>query len=299
MPEKANRMTQTTTYTFKYDADGDSIDLNTVLVSQIHFSTILNEIKNEIMPESDLSIKIRPLEKGSIPFDFTLNVAWIQNLLSRENIEFASAIVGSLVGLIQLKIWLKGRKPTRIEIRDNKVIVHLDGVQIEVDRSVYNIYDKNAVVDVAIKKAFEAIDHDEEITGIEIQDSKKVPLLIVERPEFQELTVSNSNLEPSIQIEPVRRENLIITKVVFEKGFKWQFFLPTGRKINAAIEDEAFMERINSGEKFAKGDNLLVELQVEKVFDRTVNIFIEKDFTVIKVLSHTPRPDPPQQNHLF
>ncbi len=33
-------MKESTRYTFKYNSDSDSIDLNTLLTSQIHFSTI-------------------------------------------------------------------------------------------------------------------------------------------------------------------------------------------------------------------------------------------------------------------
>lgn len=299
MPEQPNLLKQSTTYTFKYNSDSDSIDLNTLLLSQIHFSTILNEIKNEVARDSDLSIKIRPLEKGSVPFDFILNVSWLHNLFTPEIVAYASGIVSTLVGLFQLKIWLMGEKPTRIEISGDKVIIYKGETQIIVDRHVYNLYDKNATVDIALKKGFEAIEKEEEITGIEIQDSNKEPILIVPRQEFEGFTIPNKNFETLTQTEPARQETLTIIKVVFEKGFKWQFYQSNGRKINASIDDENFMARINSGEQFAKGDSMVVELQVEKVFDKTVNIFVEKDFKITKVISHTPRQEPPTKNNLF
>jgi len=83
---------------------------------------------------------------------------------------------------------------------------------------------------------------------------------------------------------------LTIFKVVFDKGYyKWQFYMQ-GRKISATIPN-AFMERINTGERFAKGDTLVVELEVEKTYDKTLDIYIEKDFKILNVIDHIPRAD--------
>lgn len=283
---------QTTTYTFKYESDSETIDLNTLLLSQIHFSTILNEIKHEVAGGSNLSIRIKPLERGSVPFQIALDVSWIEQLLHLADTatQHAETIINVLLGLIVLRKELKGRKPAKIEIKGDKVIVTVDDTTIEVDRQVYNIYENNAVVDQAIKKGFEAIDKDEDVTGIKILDTKKKPLLDVPREDFADITEPNAFFEEQKKTEPVRREMLTVFKVVFDKGYKWQFYM-NGRKISATMADDKFMEHLKrSTERFGYGDTMEVELQVEQVFDKTLNIYIEKDFTINKVLSHTPRP---------
>ena len=114
---------QNETYTFKYNSDSDSIDLNTLLLSQIHFSTILNEIKNDVAGDADLKIRIRPLAKGSVPFDLTLAMSWLETLLAGQNVNYISNVIQILTGLIALRMFLKSRKPTKVEIKQDKVIV--------------------------------------------------------------------------------------------------------------------------------------------------------------------------------
>jgi hypothetical protein len=290
-------MVHTDTYTFKYNSDGESIDLNTLLLSQIHFSAILNEIKNEVAAGTNLSIKIKPLTKGSIPFDIILDVSWIEDLIHNSTYQFATSIVGALVGLIQLRIWAKGKKPNLIEMEGDKVILTIGETKLIIDKTIYDIAEKNSTIDKALQKSFEAIDKDESITGIEILDTQKTVLIDVPREEFENLTSSNEIFESITQTEPATIEHLTIFKVIFDKGYKWQFYL-NGRKISASIKDNAFMDKLNNGERFAKGDILVVELEKERIFDKTLNIFIEKDFSIQNVIEHIPRQENGQQ-HLF
>lgn len=302
MSSNHSPLKQATTYTFSYGSDVDSIDLNTLLVSQIHFSTVLNEIKNEVSGGADLSIRIRPLSKGSVPFDIMLNLSWLDHLFATGDIllKHAETIITVFIGLITLKEKLKGKKPLSIQIKEDKVIVSIDdNTTIEVDKAAYKIHESNAVVDQAIKKGFEAINKDEDVTSIKILDEKKKPLLEIPRSEFSNLIHSNETFEVLKQTVPVREETLTIFKVVFDKGYKWQFYQTNGRKISATIEDDIFMERvIAKGEPFSKGDTLIVEIEVAKVFDKTLDIYIEKDFKITKVIKHIPRTKF-SQNNLF
>lgn len=280
-------MKESTRYTFKYHSDSDSIDLNTLLTSQIHFGTILSEIKNEIAGDTDLSIRIKPLEKGNVPFDIILNVSWLKQLLQPDNIAYASGIITVLVGLFQIRMWLKGEKPTSIEIEDEKIIIKKGDLVLTVPKKTYLIYERNTTIDIAMKKGFEAIEKDEEVTSIEIQDEKKVPLITVPRENFEDFISPNELFESLVKKEPVRQETLTIFKVVFDKGYKWQFYM-NGRKISASIPDN-FMDRIDKGERFAKGDTLVAEVEVEKVYDKTLDIYVEKDFKILNVIEHKPR----------
>lgn len=288
------QMTQSSRYTFKYNSDNDSIDLDTLLISQIHFGTVLSEIKNEVAGNAALSIKIRPLEKGSVPFDIILNVAWIRTLISPETIAYASGIISILVGLFQIRLWLKGEKPTQIDVDGDKVTIKKGDVVFTIDRRTYLLYERNATIDLAIKKAFEAIEKDDDVTGIELQDENKKRLIEVPRENFEDFIKPNEIFESLTQKEPVRQEVLTVYKVVFDKGHKWQFFL-NGRKISATIPN-AYMDRLKAGERFGMGDTLVVNLEIEKVYDKALDIFIDKEYRIIDVIKHTPRP---KQSNLF
>lgn len=290
-------MKQSTTYTFQYGSDSDSIDLNTLLLSQIHFSTVLNEIKNEFAKDANLSIKIKPLEKGSVPFDIILDLTWVETLLNFGGlvIDYSDKIIASLLGIMEIRRRLKGKKPHKIELKKDKVIVTIDDTSIEVDAEIYKLYENNAVIDQAIKKGFEAINKDEDVTEVKILDNKKTVLLDIPRQEFVDFTEPNEIYEERTVKEEPKQESLTIFKLVFDKGYKWQFYLK-GRKISAYVKDNSFMDRIDRGEQFSKGDTLVAEVEVEKIYDPNMDIYIYNKYTVTKVLQHIPRP---QQTNLF
>jgi hypothetical protein len=291
----SSKLEHADTYTFKYNSDDNSIDLNTLLLSQINFATVLNEIKKEVAPGVDLAIRIRPLEKGSVPFDIILNVSWIEDIIHNSTYLFATTIVGTLVGLIQLRIWTKGKKPNIIEFEGEKVILTIGDTKLVIDKTIYEIANKNSTIDKALQKGFEAIDSDESVTGIEILDAKKVSLIDVPRESFPNIITPNEVFDEEVDKKTTTsNERLTIFKVVFEKGVKWQFYQGS-RKISASINAPDFWEKINNGESFAKGDVLIVDLEKSTEFDSTLGIYIEKGFTVLNVIEHIPKGKDGQQ----
>ncbi len=292
----SNKLEHADSYTFKYNSDDESIELNTLLLSQINFATVLNEIKDEVAQGVDLSIRIKPLAKGSVPFDIILNVSWLANLLTPDTAAYASEIVGTLVGLIQIRIWLKGKKPsTVIEIDGENITLTIDDTKFTVKKALYEIASKNRIIDTALQKAFDAIETDESITGVEILDDHKKSLINVPRNQFENFSWSNELfIDETLEDRKTSQERLTIFKVVFEKGVNWQFYL-NSRKILAQINDPEFWTKIENGEQFAKGDILIVDLEKNLIFDKTMGIYIENGFKVVKVIQHIPKGKDDQQ----
>ena len=81
---------------------------------------------------------------------------------------------------------------------------------------------------------------------------------------------------------------LNIVRLSFDKSLKWDFYY-RGNKISAKIKDPNFYEIIDNGESFAKGDVLEVELQINQLFDETVNTFINKSFQINRIINHYKR----------
>lgn len=54
-----------------------------------------------------------------------------------------------------------------------------------------------------------------------------------------------------------------------------------------------FLNVLYSGESFAKGDRLRVELNICKMLDKTVNVYVIESYTVTKILEHIQRPEAP------
>jgi len=76
----------------------------------------------------------------------------------------------------------------------------------------------------------------------------------------------------------------------FNRNQKWEFYFE-GNKISAKITDDTeFLKRIDSGEQFAKGDSLEVEIEIRQEFDKSVNTFVNKSYKINRVIRHIPRP---------
>lgn len=283
-------------YVFKYNGELEYIDINTLILSQMHFGAILSELKDDIAPETNLKIKIKPLEKGSWPFEFYMEMSWLQTFFNQDTIFVVGEIVATLVGLIKLRGFLKGRKPDKvIEKGDDKVEIHIDNRTIVTNKRIYHIYGNNNTVNEAMNKSFEALENDEEIEGIEIQDKDKKQIINVERNEFDDFITPNEILNDEVRTLTETSRNLVIFKLVFDPGYRWQFY-KEGRKISAIIKDDAFMKRLDDGEKFAKGDVLVVDLEVEQKVDKTINTYVDSRYTITRVIRHIPRA---QQGNMF
>jgi hypothetical protein len=201
-------------------------------------------------------------------------------------------IVELLVGLYQLRKFLKNEPPKSTESLDGKVRIENNSGQVTIaDRVVYNIYGNNNVVHQAMSRNFEALESDSAVTGYEITDNEEKPLVAIEREEFSALTVEPShpttNEDPS-QREVVDRSTLTVFKVVFDNKYKWDFIY-RGHKISARINDESFWSKVEAGDPFSKGDSLVVDLSIKQEYDGALNTFVDKSYDVVKVISHIPR----------
>lgn len=79
---------------------------------------------------------------------------------------------------------------------------------------------------------------------------------------------------------------LAIVSAVFKEGNKWRFS-DGAADFAAAIEDPAFIERVNAGEPFAAGDRLRCRIRIIQT-EKDGKLHIER--RVLEVLEHVRRP---------
>lgn len=85
---------------------------------------------------------------------------------------------------------------------------------------------------------------------------------------------------------------LNIENAAFKDGNKWRFS-DGGSSFAATIEDEEFLEAIDAGEPFAKGDALRVRMRVDQ---SRQGVALSTSRTIVKVLEHIRRG---RQDNLF
>lgn len=278
-------------FKIKFDGQQHQVDANTLISSLIHTTTVVQEVNNFLNSGKKIEIKVKALEKGSFLVHIELVETTFQNLknlLTKDNIEVAAAIIGTVVGLIQIKKILKGKKPKNINTEDGRTkITNENGDILIIENATFNIYENSSKVKDALSQNFDVINNDPAITGFELTDKNEVPIIRVEKDEFSDMALkSDYSIEGERQL--VEASTINIVRLSFEENLKWDFYY-RGIKISAKITDPYFYELINKGEAFAKGDTLEVELQMNQKFDESVNTYVTKSYQVNKIIRHISR----------
>jgi len=286
------KKTQLTDFGIKLTGDMDGVDANTLVDVLGNLSLAIHQINDDIQTNKSLKITIKHIQPGCydifLAIKETLIDAIMQHLSTSSPTTSAAEIVAILSGIIGIRQFLKGDKPKEIK-KDKKqtIIINGDGNRLEIDSRTYNIFKEDQVVDAAIGKSFDTLSLDDAIKGFEIYDQNKKKLCKVERDCFDYMAIPSPVPENDIRIKP-DEAILTIFKVVFEKGYKWQFYYQ-GNKISAVIKDESFFSQIDEGAKFSKGDKLIADIEIKQVFDKTIQAYVNKEYSVIKIKQRIPR----------
>lgn len=270
------------------------IDTNTFLDTIGNLVVGIHQINDEIRPGKGLKITIKEIKPdASMGFFLSLKDAFIDNLpllktFTKDNIKSIGELVGILVGLLTIRKTLKGEKPKEIkQERENTTIINQQGQVFQIDNRTYNIFKENQVIDASLGKAFDTLEMDETVEGFELYEKDKKKVFETDREEFKFL--SKPAVMPDKETR-IKKEDVILStfKIVFEKGYKWQF-LYQGIKISAEIKDENFYKLVDKGEKFSKGDIFYAELSITQAFDKSVEAYVNKEYIISKIKQHIPR----------
>ncbi|MCK3683991.1 hypothetical protein [Maribellus sp. YY47] len=275
----------------KYQGQAHEIDANVFINSLLHTTTLIQEINRELNTGAKIEVKIKALEKGSFLVHIQLIetvIDSLKNIFTAENIAVGGTIIGGLVGLVELKKFLKGDKPEVIKREGEDVTIKNGKGDITVFKNfTVNMYQTNQVARDSLEQGFETLNNDPSIDGIEFTDVNEKPLLTVNRDDFGDLITRSEEILNGDKIT-TKSAKLNIVRLSFDENLNWEFYYH-GNKIGARIKDPSFFEKINNGETFAKGDTLEVELQIRQKFDSTVNTYINKSYQVNRIINHFPR----------
>lgn len=118
---------------------------------------------------------------------------------------------------------------------------------------------RDALRGVAVARA--AIPDGNVLVQTDMGDVQIPRIEVSDLPEPSEEPLSNNVLKDQV---------LIIESAVFKDGNQWRFS-DGSASFSAAITDMNFLRRVDSGERFGKGDHLVVDLAIEQVrFDTKI-----------------------------
>jgi len=281
----------------KFDGQAHQVDAQVFISTLINFSEVVKEVNRESGSEKKIEIKIVATEKGSFDAHLILQQAMnsVQAELAMQPVATIASVVAIVAGIYGFRKWLSTRSIAEaVPQQDNSVkITDNNGDSIVVMGNVYNIYNNNQGVNDAVSNSFATLQEDPSITGLEISDEEKV-LFRADKDDFESLStkvvIEDENTKKIVK----EAANLTINKIVFEgAGRKWDFVYQ-GNNISANITDADFFQQIDNGERFAKGDQLQADLEITQIYDEALRVYLNKSYTLTKVVKHIPRDNPEQ-----
>ena len=193
-----------TDFKIRFDGEQNQIDANTLINSLIHTTSIIQELNRNLESGKKIDVKIKALEKGSFLVHIDLIETSLQNLktlLTKENIEIGAAIIAGLVGLIEIKKFLKGKKAkSKTEDAGKVIIENVDGNVLQVENFTFNIYENNTIIRDALSQNFETLENDPSISSFEITDNEEIPLVKVDKDEFHDLAIKSEQISDDERI---------------------------------------------------------------------------------------------------
>ncbi len=278
-------------YIFKYEGDLEYISLSTLISSQVHFSQALRNIKDAIHPDQVLDIKVKALPKGSFQIELFIVIGFVDHLLRPEVIAYAADLLFMFSEIAHIIPFLEGKEPLQtIESGNDTTIINGDNNTLTVNNNSYTVYVNHPEITREIAETIRPIIEEEEITGLRvINEETLTDILDIPREDFKLFLPAPETHSENQRIGLRQRVDLVIYKVVFDKGRKkWQFYID-GHIISAAIHDDIFLARLDQGEAFAKGDVLVCDLQIDDHFDPGLGVFRPKNYKVLRVYQHKPK----------
>lgn len=278
-----------------FGGGGHEVDADTFVSSLMAVSTIIQEVNKEVAPDKRIQVKVKALNEGS----FEVFCALVQNiggslvpLFNSSNISYLSNLFTILTGLFELRKFLGGKEPNQmIENGDDFTIENVTGNQMIFNNSIVNMYFSNQTVNDAMSKNFEKLNEDQNVKSFELKSGEN-KVFYSDRNDFP--TLQEKRIVAEDKVKEITKQNvsLKILKLVWNDDNKWSFVYD-GNKISAFVRDVDFFKKIDEGEKFAKGDELIVDLKIVQIYDKTIDGYINNDYEIIVVHSHKPRPEQP------
>lgn len=276
---------------FRLTYGGDALDAGTMDVRDLAPSLLalsdLVEATSDALYGGSLepSVQVRAsLRNASFSVELVIVGTFVQRLFhSAEGVAALLAVIGALKGGIAARKKIRGRRIIRVESRENaEVVIILD------DNDTLNV-DTHTARFLGDKRAAEAMGK-----VLEPLRREGISHVTFGEKEDTDTTVNKDELpffetpsaEPKILVDEIRKMVFSLISVTFRDDNKWR--LSDGETtFFVAMEDERFLKRVDDGETFSKGDQLVCDV---RVMQEDVDGALKTSYTVLRVFDHRRRP---------
>lgn len=287
-----NEADQTEQLTVRLTSNQSEANATAVASTMTAVVSLLSEAQQGLDANKEMLIKARPFAKGSFEIPLELIVLAAGTMFASNPL--IENILDAIKKYFETKNLLKG---SGIDQKDNATIV-VQGNEINVGNVTLNLLDPDSAANREVARALTCIEKDETITGMElIRGQEAEPFVRVTRQQFGYYRVGTAPPQPETPERDVSTcETLTIASSVFQGDTKWRFNR-AGHIVPVTVADQGFLKRVRQGvESFVAGDRLKVDLSVHQAFDQATSDYVNKSYTIERVLNHEKQQQ--QQNFL-
>jgi hypothetical protein len=277
-----------------FGGNAGSIDAYTFAEALIGFADTAYAVSSTIDPGQEIEIIVEATGPGS----FRAVIRRLKKKYGGTLSPLAIIFWGVVTNLVY-DATLKKDDPVLITVNTQEVIIKHGHDTVIVPRNVYDASEnakKNPAVRKGIKKTFDAIERDQNVTefGLTSSISDPRPLVAIPRADFSVVT-QQVVIEP--EDPPLERTNTERARVVILKAWlnhakrKWSFEW-NGVPISAPIYDREFLDQLDRREiLLGSGDALDVEITFKQTFDPSLGVYVndQNSFVITRVIKPVPR----------
>lgn len=284
----------------KFEGQNHAIDSDTLVSVLISYQQVIQEI-NRIYGggSQEIRLQVNALKRGSFVIDIEIVRGLLQQLFSKDSIEYIAALATISGAVYKIYKMMKGRPIKNEEDRKRveKIIFNDESRRLHIDiNNCINIYNSQQTRE-PISKSIQTADEDPNVTGFTINDAESEEIVSFTRDEFKDYCYNDFDEEEEIPNERIIEsdETLVIITLCFEKGARWQFMY-NGFKIPIIVKDDALMQKINEGERFGKGDSIKVKLRTIQKYNKEYRTYENKSYKIVAFYEHIV---PPKEGKIF
>ena len=283
------------TIVLHFGGKAGSIDAYTFAEALIGFADTAYAVSSTIDPGQEIEIIIEATGPGS----FRAVIRRLKKKYGGTLSPVAGLIFWGVVTNLIYDATLKKDDPVLITVSTNEVIIKHGHDTVIVPRNVYDASEnakKNPAVEKGIKKTFETIERDPNVTdfGLTSGIHDPQPLVNIPRADFSVVTqrvVIETEDTPLERIKSERARLVILKAWLNHAKRKWSFEW-NGVPISAPISDRDFLDRLDRREHLlGSGDALDVEITYKQTYDPAIGVYVNdpNSFMIAKVIKPVPR----------
>lgn len=272
-------------YNIRLKFGGDNeISLNALGTSLLSINTLIDEAAS---PECTIKINVKSITPGSFVIDLATIATAAAPLLNYDNINYIKQALSTVKEWIDIKKFLNGNKPKKIETDDSgkQCITNNEG-EVKMISNAGAKYFENCNIKCNIIQLFTG-SSEANRTNLILSGEEGEEYINVGREDFYNLKTDFEEPPTTNRYITYSTTQLLIRKPDFIGNSKWEFYM--NKNIEAKIEDEEWLKKFrNDKAKICCGTQLSVKIRMETMKDdcgnpieNTTRYYIEKVFSIV------------------